>query len=71
MIKATALCQAENILALHGVKLTYIHPLGICNLRWMDGNVGGERSKKTGKVDIVCAPAIAMHVSEAEHGYEL
>ena len=50
---------------------TYVHPLGVGNLSRVEGYVGGEGTEETGKVDVVCAPAIAVHVPETEHGYEL
>ena len=50
---------------------TYIHPLGVCNLSRIDGDVGGERAKETGKVNVVCAPTVSVHVTETEHGNEL
>ena len=45
---------------------SYIHPLCICNLTGTDGDVSVQWAQETGKVEIIGAPSVAMHVTEAE-----
>ena len=45
---------------------SYIHPLCICNLAGADGDVSIQWAEETGKVEIIGAPSVAMHVTEAE-----
>ena len=47
-------------------RATYIHPLSISNLTGADGDVSAQWAEETSKVEIVDAPPVAMHVTEAE-----